>query len=429
MQGAVLTESSTHFKHWIFSPAELLKKRQSLNQASVERVKQENAQAKKQQAIVVKTEDDSAGKKKKKKKRRKALTIEQEAKLLAFYVNQIYAVCSAYKFPFRMSATTLVFFKRFYISKSIMDLSPERILPAIFLLASKAEECVIDTGKLAAFFNMKPRQFIRLEMDVLEGLAFNLKIYHAKRPIEGFINRIRSKRGEANNTSSKRKMYTDKLKKRAIQLARDSYYADASLLFPPSQIGLACILIINRRMREERSADGKDFDDEHLDDEALIDACVPSPPSATTSSASSLSSSSSSWPQKRRRLLKQLDAVGVEIKRGEDLAVGYGKDETKNQLNQSALKILKRLQKCLNPLFNPESEEYKRLQREKKRKRDEEESAQNKREQEEDRRREAKLLGAGEEDDDKPFVLHRNDDFVPKRRKMELQLPPPPSFN
>eukprot|EP00466_Bigelowiella_natans_P005340 jgi/Bigna1/75661/fgenesh1_pg.36_\ len=397
MQGAVLTESSTHFKHWIFSPAELLKKRQSLNQASVERVKQENAQAKKQQAIVVKTEDDSAGKKKKKKKRRKALTIEQEAKLLAFYVNQIYAVCSAYKFPFRMSATTLVFFKRFYISKSIMDLSPERILPAIFLLASKkfsfcgdigrsgfkiavvvlpalskenvqAEECVIDTGKLAAFFNMKPRQFIRLEMDVLEGLAFNLKIYHAKRPIEGFINRIRSKRGEANNTS------ISQLEESIGCTTLQSYFIKVLL----AMRGRGAV---NFEGKNDKSNEINStyfvYSYEHLDDEALIDACVPSPPSATTSSASSLSSSSSSWPQKRRRLLKQLDAVGVEIKRGEDLAVGYGKDETKNQLNQSALKILKRLQKCLNPLFNPESEEYKRLQREKKRKRDEEELVQN----------------------------------------------------
>eukprot|EP00954_Amorphochlora_amoebiformis_P019929 1335731-Amorphochlora_amoeboformis.AAC.2 len=116
-------ETSTHFKFWIFSQAQIAGKRKDLNDAVKQRLKSYAAKSG--------------------KKPKPALTLDEA-----------------------------------------MDHEPTRMMPAMIYLATKTEEANIKSEHLAKLFHCKIAHIIDQEVPVLEGLNFHLKILHPRRPLQ-----------------------------------------------------------------------------------------------------------------------------------------------------------------------------------------------------------------------------------------------------
>lgn len=67
----------------------------------------------------------------------KAVTLEEEQRLLRYYASKIQGICLALHFPDKVRATALTFLKRAYLSFSVLDHNPKNIMLACIYLAGK----------------------------------------------------------------------------------------------------------------------------------------------------------------------------------------------------------------------------------------------------------------------------------------------------
>ena len=67
----------------------------------------------------------------------KAITVEEEAKLLKYYATKVQDICRALHLPHKVQATALIFLKRAYLSFSALDHDPLTIMLTSIYLAGK----------------------------------------------------------------------------------------------------------------------------------------------------------------------------------------------------------------------------------------------------------------------------------------------------
>ncbi|XP_044959013.1 cyclin-H1-1-like isoform X2 [Hordeum vulgare subsp. vulgare] len=58
----------------------------------------------------------------------KPLSCKEEQVMRIFYEQKIQEVCRAFKFPHKIQATTIIYFKRFYLPWSVMEHHPKNIM-------------------------------------------------------------------------------------------------------------------------------------------------------------------------------------------------------------------------------------------------------------------------------------------------------------
>ncbi|KAL0317061.1 UNVERIFIED_CONTAM: Cyclin-H1-1 [Sesamum angustifolium] len=150
--------------------------------------------------------------------RPKALKIEEEQLLRAFYEFKIQDVCDAFKFPRKIQATALIYFKRFYLEWSVMEHHPKNIMLTCIYAACKAEENHVSAEELGKGIEQDHQMILNNEMLVLQSLGFDLIVYAPYRALEGFVSDLESLHESA-------KAEVDKIMR-----------TDAPLLFPPGQI-------------------------------------------------------------------------------------------------------------------------------------------------------------------------------------------------
>ncbi|KAL0290475.1 UNVERIFIED_CONTAM: Cyclin-H1-1 [Sesamum calycinum] len=119
--------------------------------------------------------------------RPKALKIEEEQLLRAFYEFKIQDVCDAFKFPRKIQATALIYFKRFYLDWSVMEHHPKNIMLTCIYAACKAEENHVSAEELGKGIEQDHQMILNNEMLVLQSLGFDLIVYAPYRALEGFV--------------------------------------------------------------------------------------------------------------------------------------------------------------------------------------------------------------------------------------------------
>eukprot|EP00467_Chlorarachnion_reptans_P015740 CAMPEP_0114502970 /NCGR_PEP_ID=MMETSP0109-20121206/9392_1 /TAXON_ID=29199 /ORGANISM="Chlorarachnion reptans, Strain CCCM449" /LENGTH=389 /DNA_ID=CAMNT_0001680955 /DNA_START=26 /DNA_END=1195 /DNA_ORIENTATION=- len=367
-------EGSTHFRSWLFSEQKLRETRAELNKKALDRVlKQKESDVKKGDG----------------KPTMKALTLEEERKLHAFYHNQMCAFFDKFKsppLPYDTKATAHVFYKRFYLTSSIMDHNPLRIIPTIIFLAGKAEENPVAADGIAKNWGIKLKRLVNQEVAVLEGLRFHLKIYHPRRAVESFISRLKATYPAAEEF--------DNVMQIALKLLSNSVHTDIQLLFPPSQIALASILIASREIG----------DNDNINDFTILKTCV--------------------GGASMQALRQKLGDVEKVLQRGREIAQAWG-SEKKQAWNKEAQYLDRKLKIVLNPLYDPQSKVFKERVKAQKRKKEIERATKNKRIKLEEKARDRKLFGNdGADDDDQPFAIRTNPNFKPKARKPPAPEPP-----
>ncbi|KAF5799729.1 putative cyclin [Helianthus annuus] len=192
--------------------------------------------------------------------RTKPLKIDEEQLLRAFYEFKIQDVCDAFKFPRKIQATALIYFKRFYLQWSVMEHHPKDIMLTCIYTACKAEENHVSAEELGKGIDQDHQVILNNEMIVLQArndshnfsffififfssLGFDLIVYSPYHSIDGFINDmedfIYSNNGQLQHLKD--------LHETAKMVADKTMRTEASLLFSPGQLALAAL----RRANEE----------------------------------------------------------------------------------------------------------------------------------------------------------------------------------
>ncbi|KAI8897260.1 cyclin-like protein [Globomyces pollinis-pini] len=225
--------SSSQSNHWIYKADKLLEIRQKSNEAACERVK--------------KSWDDES-KLSNLKYNINLISVEEQMKLVRFYESKIKTYCRSEMFQLdrNIEATSMLLYKRFYISASVMEYDPKLIVLTCIFLSTKIEHQQV---ALVEFLNKIPRcpitpnDMLDLELIVTTHLNFELMVYHPYWPLHGYFLDLQSYIQEFIPVAMKQhylqaiyNMYTT-----ATGLIFNAYMNDTPLLYSPSQIALACL--------------------------------------------------------------------------------------------------------------------------------------------------------------------------------------------
>ncbi|PWA84057.1 cyclin-H1-1 [Artemisia annua] len=243
--------TSTHREKWIFTPQELKEKYKAANHRAKQMLEKYGA---------TRVDVDLDGSlsypepqtdpKDNGEKRPKPLKTDEEQLLREFYEFKIQDVCDAFKFPRKIQATALIYFKRFYLQWSVMEHHPKDIMLTCIYTACKAEENHVSAEELGKGIEQDHHVILNNEMVVLQSLGFDLIVYSPYRSIDGFISDmedfIYSNNGQLHLLKD--------LHETAKMVADKTMRTEAPLLFSPGQLALAAL----RRANEEHQV--VDFD-------------------------------------------------------------------------------------------------------------------------------------------------------------------------
>ncbi|XP_035215693.1 cyclin-H-like, partial [Stegodyphus dumicola] len=121
------------------------------------------------------------------------LTPSEERLLYKHYESILLKFCQKFQppMPKNVIGCSFHYFKRFYLNNSVMDFHPKDIVVTCVYLASKVEEFNVSIGQFVA--NVKGDRekateiILNHELLLMQQLNFDLAIYNAFRPVEGFL--------------------------------------------------------------------------------------------------------------------------------------------------------------------------------------------------------------------------------------------------
>ncbi|KAL5184791.1 Cyclin-H1-1 [Glycine soja] len=222
-------QTSTHRAKWIFSPQQLVEKYRAANQRAKQILEKCGATL---MEVDVNgslsypephmTAKDSA----EKHYRTKPLSIEEEQCIKVFYENKLQEVYNNFRFPHKIQATALIYFKRFYLQWSVTEHQPKHIMLTCVYAACKIEENHVSAEEL--------------ETLVLQSLEYDLIVYAPYRSVEGFINDVEvclvgPDAAEFCNAGDDQLEMLKTLQETARFEVDKMMLTDAPLLFPPGQ--------------------------------------------------------------------------------------------------------------------------------------------------------------------------------------------------
>ncbi|GAQ83756.1 Cyclin family protein [Klebsormidium nitens] len=173
------------------------------------------------------------------------LSVADEAVLRRHYEGKLQPVCKAFSFPHKIQATALLYFKRFYLHHSVMDVDPKDIMLTCVYLACKVEESHVSADEFGKGIKQDPAAVLKNELPVLQALDFDLIVFPPYRALEGFCHDM-----------EERSLVSSEERAAASTSGRDwldeAMRTDASLMFLPGQIALAALRVYAQRERKER---------------------------------------------------------------------------------------------------------------------------------------------------------------------------------
>lgn len=232
--------TSTHRAKWIFKPQDLKEKYKDANKRAKQALEKYGATRMEVDidgSFSYAEPQNDAKANAEKHSRPKALKTEEEQLLRAFYEFKIQDVCDAFKFPRKIQATALIYFKRFYLQWSVMEHHPKNIMLTCIYAACKAEENHVSAEELGKGIEQDHQIILDNEMLVIQSLGFDLIVYAPYRALEGFISDVEEFCDENLRQSDMIKNLHESAKAEVDKTMR----SDAPLLFPPGKLALAAL--------------------------------------------------------------------------------------------------------------------------------------------------------------------------------------------
>ncbi|WOK93048.1 hypothetical protein Cni_G01741 [Canna indica] len=232
-------QSSTHRSRWIFSPDELMEKREIANQRATKLLEQfgvtrldVNVDGSVSYPEPIFDQKDNA-----ERPLPKPLNCEEEQHMRIFYEQKIQEVCQAFKFPHKIQATAIIYFKRFYLQWSVMEHHPKHIMLTCIYASCKVEENHVSAEELGKGIQQDHQIILNNEMVVYQSLGFDLIVYAPYHSIEGFLEDMQEHFHARDEEQEKFKV----LLQIAYSEVDKIMLTDAPLLFPPGQLALAAL--------------------------------------------------------------------------------------------------------------------------------------------------------------------------------------------
>ncbi|XP_043700484.1 cyclin-H1-1-like [Telopea speciosissima] len=120
----------------------------------------------------------------------KPLNIEEEQLIRVFYEHKIQEACGAFGFPYKIQATTIIYFKRFYLQWSFMEHHLKHIMLTCIYASCKIEENLVSAEELGKGIQQDHQMILNNEMIVFQSLGFDLIVYAPYRSLEGFVDNM-----------------------------------------------------------------------------------------------------------------------------------------------------------------------------------------------------------------------------------------------
>lgn len=176
----------------------------------------------------------------------KIMSEEEYQKVMTFFASIIQALGEQLKVRQQVIATATVYFRRFYARNSFRCIDPLLLAPTALFLASKVEEfgMISQTKLIGTLQNLMKSKFsfaysnadfpyriqhvFEAEFFLLEQMDCCLIVYHPYRSLLQLFQDLSSPQD-------------DSLVWLSWKFINDSLRTDASLLYPPYQIALACL--------------------------------------------------------------------------------------------------------------------------------------------------------------------------------------------
>ncbi|KAG2733745.1 hypothetical protein G9P44_003270 [Scheffersomyces stipitis] len=183
-----LFRRSTQFEIWSYTQESLDKTKRAANAAGAKIATQKFNETfetiEKEQPEVFQTHNETLNK----DKLLTLLSFEEEAKYLNYYTQNIIPIAKFFKMPTQVKLTAVSFFRKFYLSNSVMQYHPKNIMYTSVFLAAKSENYFISIDSfIKALKDTEAKDILDLEFIILQSLQFTLLVHHAFRPLYGFF--------------------------------------------------------------------------------------------------------------------------------------------------------------------------------------------------------------------------------------------------
>ncbi|KAM9962183.1 hypothetical protein ACTFIR_005078 [Dictyostelium discoideum] len=209
---------SSQIKYWMFNNEGLKKLREQCNNQH-------------KQVILEKTPSSEPN----------ILSPDDELSLIHYYETKTLEIAMALNLPDKVSATAIIYIKRFYLKNSIMQYGAKLVMLSCLFIACKTEDNHLDIDYYSNITKASPSDITNLEIIILESLNFNLIVYHPFRPMYGYILDINDNSSIYNNTNGVSPIKFDTLWETCKKSIQKSLFSDCCFEFHPQIIALACL--------------------------------------------------------------------------------------------------------------------------------------------------------------------------------------------
>lgn len=170
------------------------------------------------------------------------LAYYDEKLLLIYYSQFIHDICRKFKPPVPLSVIgmSMTYFKRFYLSTSVMEFHPKEMAVLCVYLACKVDEYNLSIDQFMEQVCSQPNPGLQMfiidnELLLLQKLNFHLTVHSPYRPLEGFMIDLKTKRNLLGLED------VESYRPKTEKFLANCTLTDVMLLYPPSQIALAAL--------------------------------------------------------------------------------------------------------------------------------------------------------------------------------------------
>ena len=204
-----------------------------------------------------------------------SFTAPEECLIVTFYARMIKELCGPkVKNPKlrrqdRVPAAANCFLRRFYLSNSVIDYDPLKVMVASIFLASKAEDLMISSVALSnATKDMNKEvtveDIVGHEVLLLSGLGFQLHLSHPNRGVTGLVDDLRkfAKAEELYNGQDLPDFVA--LHTKAGEYLDDCVFSDLTLLYSPGKLSIIAVwlALLDLKKNDKGAAVKKEEEDE-----------------------------------------------------------------------------------------------------------------------------------------------------------------------
>lgn len=228
-----LFRHSSHYRFWSFTPEQLEQKRIQVNAQAVQSIEEDL-----RNFVADNKTDLNEEEIKTIEMKAVPVTAEEELKLINLYAKKVQMIAQRLNLPTEIVATSITFFRRFYLENSVHKFEPKAIVLTTIFLACKSDNYFIGIDSFCEKTRGSKEQILKYEFPLLESLKFSLLNHHPYRPLHGFFLDIQAVLHGKVDLNYMGHIY-DRCKKRITE----ALLTDAVYFYSPPQITLSVLMI------------------------------------------------------------------------------------------------------------------------------------------------------------------------------------------